>query len=137
LGTFAWGFPAYRGADISISGVWDRAHNTPLELAAEVGIPLAALVATGWIVIFIVLMYGVGRRRGETAIPLAGLTVALIAILHSSIDFSLQTPGYTMVVFALLGLGLSQSLHDPLTGGYRRRRKSEAATHAAVDADPR
>jgi len=135
LGTFAWDFPAYRGADISMFGVWDRAHSTPLELAAELGIPLAALVAIGWVVIFIVLTRGVGRRRRETVIPLAALTVALIAVLHSSIDFSLQTSGYTIVVFALLGLGLSQSLHGPLAGGYRRRRKREADT--TVDADPR
>ena len=87
--------------------------------------------------IFIVLTHGVGRWRRETVIPLAALTVALIAVLHSSIDFSLQTPGYTIVVFALLGLGLSQSLQGPLAGGYRRRRKREADADAAMDADPR
>jgi O-antigen ligase len=136
LGTFAWGSPAYRGADNSMFGVWDLAHSTPLELAAELGIPLAALVAAGWIVMFIVLTHGVGRRRREAVIPLAALAVALIAVLHSSIDFSLQIPGYSIVVFALLGLGLSQSFHvDPPASGRRRQREADA--HAEVDADPR
>ena len=137
LGTFAWNFPAYRNADISMFGIWDKAHSTPLELTAELGIPLAALISTGWIVIFIVLMHGLGRRRRETRVPLAALTVALIAVLHSSIDFSLQIPGYTIVVFGLLGLGLSQSFHtDPPLGRYRRLRRRGADANTAVHINP-
>ena len=41
LGTFAWIFPIYRPGDISAFGVWDRAHSTPLEIAAEQGLPFA------------------------------------------------------------------------------------------------
>ena len=41
LGTFVWSFPAYRSANISLWGVWDLAHSTPLELAADLGLPLA------------------------------------------------------------------------------------------------
>ncbi len=51
LGTFAWSFPAYRSPDVSMWGVWDIAHSTPLELAAEVGLPLAGAVCLGWAVI--------------------------------------------------------------------------------------
>jgi hypothetical protein len=43
-------------------------------------------------------------------VPLSALMVALIALLHSSIDFSLQIAGYSIVVFALLGLGISRAL---------------------------
>ena len=35
--------------------------------------------------------------------------VSPIALLHSSIDFSLQIAGYSIVVVALLGLGVAQS----------------------------
>jgi hypothetical protein len=42
--------------------------------------------------------------------PLSSLAVSLIALLHSSIDFSLQIAGYSIVLFALLGLGLSQAI---------------------------
>jgi hypothetical protein len=44
IGTFAWAYPAYRPADVSLWGVWDRAHDTLLEIAADMGIPYAALV---------------------------------------------------------------------------------------------
>ncbi|MDP2296010.1 MAG: O-antigen ligase family protein [Pseudolabrys sp.] len=109
LGTFAWSFPAYRSPEISMWGVWDIAHNTPLELASEVGLPLAGVVALGWLVMLGVLRNGLRTRRRDVIVPLGAFSVSLIANLHSGIDFSLQIPGYAIVVFALLGAGLAQS----------------------------
>jgi O-antigen ligase len=125
LGTFTSIFPAYRSANISIVGVWNVAHSTPLESAAEVGIPLALVIAVGWLVALIVLARGTRRSRRETVVPLAALGVSLIALLHSSIDFSLQVAGYAIVVFALVGVGLAQSFDD---GGLRYRRRRRRAT---------
>jgi len=109
LGTFAWSFPAYRSPDVSMWGVWDIAHSTPLELAAEVGLPLAGAVCLGWVVMLGVLIRGIRIRRKDTIIPLAAFSVSTIAILHSCIDFSLQMPGFAIVIFALVGAGLAQS----------------------------
>jgi O-antigen ligase len=110
LGTFAYAFPAYRSSDISMQGLWDRAHNTHLEFASEMGIPLAIVVGVAWIAAIAILSFRCrGRRRNLTA-PLSSLAVSLIALLHSSIDFSLQVGGYSIVVFALLGIGLSQAV---------------------------
>ncbi len=109
LGTFAWAFPPYRSTDISMQGVWDRAHSTPLELTAELGIPLALVVAFAWLVALAILWRALRGSRRNAGVPLAALTVALIALLHSSIDFSLQVTGYAIVVFALVGIGLAQS----------------------------
>src|SRR5262249_38612207 len=100
----------YRTSDISMRGLWDIAHSTPLELASEMGIPLALLVATAWIAALIILLRGASRRRRSVTVPLSALAVSLIALLHSCIDFSLQITGYSIVVFALLGLGLSQAI---------------------------
>src|SRR6516165_367925 len=50
LGTFASAFPAYRSDDISMYGIFDRAHCTLLELAAEAGLPLASVVVIGWMI---------------------------------------------------------------------------------------
>src|SRR5439155_10198106 len=122
LGSFVWAFPAYRGADISTRGVWDLAHSTPLELAAELGIPFAAIIVIAWLVALFILARGLrGSRRSSTA-PLAALAVALIALLHSSIDFSLQIAGYAIVAFALVGIGLAQSF--PEEESSRRHRRS-------------
>lgn len=141
LGNFAWGFPPYRSEAISMYGVWDRAHDTPLELAAEMGIPLALLVAIAWLTALSVLLRGVVIGRRRDIIPLAALIVSLIALAHSLVDFSLQIPGYAIVVFGLLGVGLSQSLrgrevgaieqaearreHSPVVTRSERRRRQE------------
>jgi O-antigen ligase len=109
LGTFAFNFPAYRIDVITMWGIWDRAHSTPLELAAELGLPLAVMIVAAWVAALAVLIQGIRVRRRDHMIPTAALSVALLALLHSLIDFSLQMPGYAIVVFALTGAGLSQS----------------------------
>ena len=130
LGTFPWAFPPYRSGEISIWGVWDRAHSTPLELAAEVGVPLTLLFAFAWLVAFLVLLHGTRRSRRETVVPFAALGIALVAQLHSAVDFSLQVPGYAIVVYAMVGVGLAQSFQAGLCSGHHvhhrhpRRRRS-------------
>ena len=109
LGTFASNFPAYRSPSISMWGVWDRAHSTPLELASDLGLPLAGLVVVAWLIVLAVLIRGLRTRRRDLVLPLGGLAVAILGLAHSSIDFPLQIPGYSIVVFALVGAGLSQS----------------------------
>jgi O-antigen ligase len=120
FGTFAWSFPAYRSSEISMWGVWDIAHNTLLELASEVGLPLAGAVSIGWLVILGVLINGIRVRRWDTIVPLAAFSVSIIANLHSWIDFSLQIPGYAIVVFALVGAGLAQSFPGAATPATHR-----------------
>ena len=111
LGTFADAFPAYRSSDMSMGFRWDLAHSTPLELASEMGIPLTLVVAAAWVIALVVLALGLRGRHRRTMNPqLAALAVSLIALLHSSFDFSLQIAGYSIVVFALLGVGLSQAV---------------------------
>jgi O-antigen ligase len=121
LGTFAQSFPAYRSSQVSMRGVWDLAHSTPLEMAAEVGIPLTVLVLIGWIAILATLVHGVSVRRRDVIVPVAALSVASLALLHSLIDFSLQMPGYSIIVFALVGAGLAQSFRSIVSSNGRYR----------------
>ena len=107
MGTFRGAFPPYRSPEISIYGIWDRAHSTPLELVSEVGIPLALLIAVAWSVMFIVLARKIFSRRREI-VPLAAATTASLSLAHSSLDFTMQIPGYTIPFFALFGAGLAQ-----------------------------
>ena len=43
------------------------------------------------------------------AVLSAALGVAVVALLHSLVDFSMQIPGFAIIVFAIVGAGLSQS----------------------------
>ena len=83
------------------------AHSTLLQLAAEMGVPVAAAVVFGWLVVFGVLLLGTRNRRRDRLIPVAALAVATLAVLHSLIDFSLQIPGYSIVALSLIGAGLA------------------------------
>jgi O-antigen ligase len=134
LGTFALSFPAYRSADMSMHGLWGIAHNTHLEFASEMGIPLTLVVALAWIVALVGLSFGLRGRRRRMIAPLASLAVALIALLHSSIDFSLQVAGYSIVVFALLGLGLSQAVRGDKRGASTREPSAPDAMQPEISA---
>lgn len=132
LGTFAWSFPSYRSTKPSLIGVWDIAHSTPLELAADLGIPLAAAIGLGWILILVLLFRAARRRRRDGIVPLAALSVALIGLLHSMVDFSLQIPGYAIVAFAVVGGGLGQSFR-PSTDQIERQIECEIKTGLTLD----
>lgn len=110
LGTFREVFPAYRVETLNTHLVWDFAHSTPLEFAAELGVAQTGLVGATWIAVALALARGVLRRRRDEVLPLAGFAVGILGVLHSSVDFSLQIPGYSVFWAALVGLGLAQSV---------------------------
>lgn len=124
LGTYAWIYPSYRSPDISGWGTWDRAHNTLLELAAELGVPFACLIALGWVAILSRLFAGLGRSaRPGSNLSRTAFFVALVAVCHSLVDFSLQIPGFAICAVTIVGLGLAAAeVHeDPSKSGEARR----------------
>ena len=103
-------------------GVWDRAHSTPLELASDLGLPLAVLIVIAWLIVLGMLIRGVCTRRRDLIMPVGALAVAILSLAHSIIDFSLQIPGYAIVVFSLVGAGLAQSFSS----------NNKATTHGSL-----
>lgn len=112
LGSFPWIFPAYRSPSVSSWGVWDRAHNTYLELSSELGLPLGILLALGWLAMAVLLVRGILTRRRRVGCPAIALGVLIAATLHTMVDFPLQIPAFSIVVFAIIGAGLSQSFRS-------------------------
>jgi O-antigen ligase len=108
-GTFAEVFPSYRASQTD-SGIWDRAHSTPLELAAELGLPLAMSVGLVCSFVAVYLIRGAFNRQRDSIIPLAGLGVGLEGIAHSLVDFPLQIPGCAIVWAAVVAAGLAQAV---------------------------
>lgn len=103
LGGFGAAFPAYR-SDANLWWVWDTAHCTPLELAAEMGVPLALLTLVFWGALLIALV----RRFlwAEERLAVIALPVVAAGALHSLFDFSLQTVGYAVPVMVVAGAAL-------------------------------
>jgi len=103
LGSFADIYAVYQPKQIVQPN--DKAHSTPLETVVELGIPGAV---PAWLVVLIpwaVCLRGAWRRHRHRYLPAAAFAVSAVAILHSTLDFSLQIPAIGFVVAAFLGMG--------------------------------
>jgi O-antigen ligase len=108
LGSFADVYAVYQPQEIVQPN--DKAHSTPIETVVELGV-LGAVPA--WLVVLVpwaVCLRGAWRRRRyRRYLPAAAFAVSTVAILHSTVDFSLQIPAIGFVVSAFLGMGWAQS----------------------------
>jgi O-antigen ligase len=114
FGTFEDLFPSLRADSFYSWGVWDYAHSTILEIAVEMGIPVAAMVVMAALASLFILARAALRSESRSRRPLAAITgIAVLSYLHSMIDFSLQIPGYLVLFGILLGCGLAKASAAP------------------------
>jgi O-antigen ligase len=116
-GTFPDLFPAFRNNDLWTWGVWDYAHSTLLEIAFEMGIPVATIIAVGALgsVFVVARAAATTSERADRRVLAAIAGIATLSYLHSIIDFSLQIPGFFIVFGILLGCGLARASATGLT----------------------
>jgi len=118
FGTFEDLFPSLRADSFYSWGVWDYAHSTILEIAVEMGIPVAAMVVIAALASLFILARAALRSESRSRRPLAAITgIAVLSYLHSMIDFSLQIPGYLVLFGILLGCGLAKASAAPVAVG--------------------
>ncbi len=110
LGSFADVFPAYRSPDAQIRGIFDRAHNTPLEIAVEMGIPFAMVVVGGWGLLALVVLRAALTSPSRSLVTVAGAAILFFATVHSLIDYPLQIPGYALFFYLLVGISCGTAL---------------------------
>ena len=108
-GTFELFFPMVRDWSLLPYTSWDKAHNVYLEAAVGLGLPAAALLllAIAWLVVKCVVSALTARR--DSGAQRVAASVGLAVALHSTIDFSLQMQGISIVFFALLGAGTARA----------------------------
>jgi hypothetical protein len=102
LGTFRDVFPPYLDPSCGINYVWNRAHNVFLEGWVNLGLPFVILVIG--VIGFLLngFIKGLRSRRSLRFIPALGLSMVVIVMAHSAVDYSLQIPGFA--VFWVAGL---------------------------------
>jgi len=123
-GSFEALFPSLRTADLSSWGVWDYAHSTILEIAVEMGLPVAGLVTLAALASIFLLVRRALKADQHHRVTLAAIAgIAVMTYLHSLIDFPLQIPGYSIPFGILIGCGLADATADRSS---RRRRSSRA-----------
>ena len=116
-GTYEQAFMAYKTLDL-IQSNWDKAHNSYLELAMELGIPATIVFCTIFLWLMGIYLYGLMRRRRNKFYAALGLAATALVAAHAIVDFSLQIPGLTVAYTLIAGLAWSQSWPT------RRTRKS-------------
>jgi hypothetical protein len=109
LGTFSSVFSTYRMPGAGVWGVIDRAHSTPMELLVEMGIPFSVFLFVLWTLMLGLLVRASVLRIGGQSHVIAGTGIVMLGTLHSTVDFSLQIPGFSIVCCALAGASVAQS----------------------------
>ena len=101
-------FPC-EGAGIPQGVHYDRAHNTWLENAFELGVPaaLALYLALGGLVM--TCLRGVTRRHRDWVYPATGVAASVLVGLHALLDFSLQLPAVAILYACIMGIACAQS----------------------------
>lgn len=109
FGTFADVFPAYRYTSESSPISWDKAHNTYLENALELGIPATLLLNLSVLLLALQSARGIATRKRNKMIPALGVAATILVGLHSLVDFSLQIPAISILYACIMGVSVGQS----------------------------
>jgi O-antigen ligase len=94
---------------VELSEVSDKAHNTYLELAFDLGIPMAVALVGAVVWIVVRCLRGVAERRKMRELSALGFCASVAVGVHALFDFSLQIPGFVVVYAAVLGAAWAQS----------------------------
>jgi len=127
LGTFPDIFALYRGAEFDTLGPIDKAHNSYLGNALELGLPAALLLMAALAAAGETNLVGLRRRRRGRLFPVLGLSALAVVALHSTVDFSLEIPAVGVTFAALMGITCAQSYRSR-----RRRRRKPVLTVVAA-----
>jgi O-antigen ligase len=111
-GTFKNVFPMYRDSSVIATGIWDKAHNTYLEVAQGLGLPMAALFLAGLAVLAGRCAYAALVRQRSATAPLVATSATILVGFHSLVDFSMQMQAVALTWTVLLAAGVAQSWRD-------------------------
>ncbi|MFC1797336.1 O-antigen ligase family protein [Pseudomonadota bacterium] len=106
-GTFADSFRLYDRNESAVH--YDRAHNTWMENAFELGLPAALALFLSIIGLALVCLRGVGRRHRDWIYPATGVAASVLVGLHATVDFSLQLPAVANLFACIMGVAVAQS----------------------------
>lgn len=122
FGTYQDAIEPYRANDPNIFALWEKAHNTYLENALELGLPAALALNIAILLVARVAYHGVRERRRHKSFPAIGVAATLLVGLHALVDFSLQIPAVAVLYAFMMGLAAAQSSRS----GTRPASQSEA-----------
>ncbi len=110
FGTFPEAFPLYRDDRLPSRRYWDKAQNTYIELAMDMGIPATAVLLLGFGALAAQCAKGLSRRRRERRLyPALGLAAMVLVGAHAIFDFSMQIPAIATIFAFIMGIAIAES----------------------------
>jgi O-antigen ligase len=106
-GTFADSFLLYDQNESAFQ--YDRAHNTWLENAFEMGVPAALALYLALAGLVWTCLKGVRQRHRDWVFPAAGVAASVLVGVHALLDFSLQLPAVAILYACIMGVACAQS----------------------------
>jgi len=106
-GTFSDSFRLYSRNETPVH--YDRAHNTWLEDAFELGLPAALALYLSIAGLVLICLRGVKRRHRDWVYPATGAAASVLVALHATVDFSLQLPAVAFLYACIIGVAVAQS----------------------------
>jgi O-antigen ligase len=139
LGCFEYAFTGVQR--IGLTYVADHAHNDYLELAAELGLPCAALLfAMIFWLVFRILQAALDAASSlARSLALGSLGAAVALLAHSVADFNLYIAANALVFAVILGMGYATSLDERAPAhekhaGHAGRAASKSRVHPRAPA---
>lgn len=108
-GTWSTMFAMYRDGTIPPGPIYDKAHNTYLEIVLGLGLPAAVMLLSAYAMAFGRVLKGYFERERNRIYTCVAAAVTLQVGLHSLTDFSMQIQAVALVHTALIAIGVAQS----------------------------
>ena len=105
-GSYYSSFPSYH--PIQYSGFYDHAHNDYIQFAVELGVPITLMLGLMMFYCLWLALKTMVKRRTPLYQGVAfGCAMAIVhLLLHSTVDFSLQSPAIGLLFVSILCLAL-------------------------------
>ncbi len=109
-GAFGDAYAIYGSGDGTFSKRVEFAHNVYIEMAIELGLPMAiAFFASVGLAVFVCIR-GIITRRRDRIYPILAIAATILVGVQGVVDFGIQTPAIATLYAALLGIGVAQSV---------------------------
>jgi hypothetical protein len=109
FGAFEDVFAAYRDPVCGVERIWDRAHNSYLEAVVGLGLPFVLVAGAAVVALIAVLVTGLRTRVHQRYVPAVGIACLVLVAVHGLVDFSLQIPGFAVVLVSVLAAAATVS----------------------------
>jgi O-antigen ligase len=116
-GSFEVVYPTFHQLPVAPDRVWDKAHNSYLTLAAELGLPMAVLVTVMFVVMATMIARGLLRNRRQWFAASIGLGCLTVVGVHALVDFSMEIQAVTVWLLALVAATIAQCRFGRGPGG--------------------